>query len=242
MKYNTRFNPTISGASLHFGHLYVAMVNHCEAKRSRGKFIVRLDDTQDVWNFRLGIDNVERFSDVYVEQINQFAPIDLIEKQSEMPDMEEIIGENPFLVARIPPPMWEHDQIPDWIPYRDLIMYPYTPRLTCERVVWDYFEEVNWLIRGEDLVTEYSLYNFFVEALRLPRVMQTFLPRLRSDDGGQLLKLNVSKSLGNYRLDDLLPKLGIGGIYELLCNSCLINPEEGFFVENVKENPMVVSC
>jgi hypothetical protein len=241
MKYNTRFNPTISGDSLHLGHLYVALVNYYEGIRSGGKFIVRLDDTQEKWNHLLGKEAVSRFSDMYIEQLDKFMYIDKVEKQSEMPSIEEIVGDNPFL-EYIPSQMWEYDQIAEWIPYKDLLMYPYTARLTCERVVWDYYEEINWLIRGEDLVTESSFYCFMVDALRLPRMRQTYLPRLKSDDGGQLLKLNVSKSLGNYRLSDLLPKLGVEGIIETLKISCLRNLDHGFIVDNIKSDPMVIQC
>ena len=60
MKYNTRFNPSISGA-LHIGHLYMALVNEMEAHRTGGKFIVRVDDTQDIWNHWIKKDERDKY-------------------------------------------------------------------------------------------------------------------------------------------------------------------------------------
>ena len=67
MKYNTRFNPTVSG-SLHVGHLYMALVNEVEAHRSGGKFYIRVDDTQDCWVVRLGKKQIDKYYLEYREQ------------------------------------------------------------------------------------------------------------------------------------------------------------------------------
>jgi hypothetical protein len=120
------------------------------------------------------------------------------------------------------------------------LMFPYTPNLTFERVVYDYYEKVNWLILGEDLITESSLYNFFIDMLRIPRLRQTYLPKLRQENKEDLLPLNVSKTLGSYRLDKQVSLFGLDGVIDLLEQSCLIDPDKDFYVDNVKWNPTVV--
>ena len=238
MKYNTRFNPTVSGASLHLGHLYLVLVNACEAHRSGGKFIIRIEDTQPDWKLLLGEDKVREYSDKYIQQISEFAVIDGVDKQSEMPSVNSIFGDVPFM-KYVPDRMWYYDQTFEWIPNPDTMMFPYTPYLTFERVVYDYYEKVNWIIRGEDLITEGSLYDFFVDVLRIPRMRQTYLPKLKKESR-DLLALNVSKTLGTYRLDQQIDRMGSHKILQYLKQSCLKNPDEDFYVDNVKCNPTII--
>ena len=76
MKYFTRFAPSPTG-NLHIGNLRTAIFNFIVAKQSRGKFILRLDDTDS-----------ERSNEKYVSQIKydlEWLGIewDHLEKQSE---------------------------------------------------------------------------------------------------------------------------------------------------------------
>jgi len=80
MKYNTRFNPTISGP-LHIGHLYMALVNEAEAHHTGGKFIVRADDTQDYWNHWMKKDQQDKYYEEYQEQLGFFMNVDVWELQ-----------------------------------------------------------------------------------------------------------------------------------------------------------------
>lgn len=239
MKYNTRFNPTVSGASLHCGHLYVALVNANEAHRSGGKFIVRIDDTQSRWNHAIGKKLVDQFAKSYIEQLSKFMTIDKYECQSNLPSIEECLGDNPFL-KYVPSEMWEYDQLPEWVMDKEMQMYPYTARLTMERVAWDFWDGVNWLIRGEDLVSEFALYTFFVDMAKVPRMRHTYLPKLRASDRKELLHLNVSKTMGSYRLEKQIDKFGVDGTIDLLKQSCLIDYDKDFYVDNIKWNPTVV--
>jgi len=79
-----------------------------------------------------------------------------------------------------------YDLVCEWIPDRDMMMYPYTTHFTFEKVVWDYYEGVNWIIRGEDLVTEAAFYHFFADLFGFPWVLQTYLPRLRANNREEL--------------------------------------------------------
>jgi len=239
MKYNTRFNPTVSGASLHCGHLYVALVNANEAHRSGGKFILRIDDTQSYWNHVIGKQLIDQFANTYREQLGKFMIIDKYERQSNLPSIRDVLGDQLF-INLVPPEMWNYDQVPEWTMDKCMTMYPYTAQLTLERVAWDFLDRVNWLIRGEDLVTEFALYCFFVDMLKVPRMRHTYLPKLRAENRAELLHLDVSKTLGSYRLEKQIDRFGVEGTLDLLKRSCLIDYDKDFYVDNIKWNPTVV--
>jgi glutamyl/glutaminyl-tRNA synthetase len=239
MKYNTRLNPTISGSQLHCGHLYLALVNVSEAHRSGGKFIVRIDDTQEYWKHNLGQKLIDQFNDIFHEQLCRFMDIDKWERQSSLPKAEEIIAEH-YLPAFVPKERWLHDQVAEWIQDPEMMMYPYAPRYTLEKVIWDFSEGVNWLIRGEDLVVETSLYDFFVDIIGIPRMRHTYVPRLRAKDREEISVTAISKTFRNYQLQTQIDQFGIDGTLEFLKQSCLVDIDKGFFVENIKWNPTIV--
>jgi hypothetical protein len=236
MKYNCRFNPTISG-NLHCGHLYTALVNAREAHKSNGEFILRIDDTQEYWNKQLGSTLVKQLGNDYIDELSQFMFIDKIEWQSELPCFaytNEVQGLNGWVHH----PSFIHDDVPEWIPDPNTILYPFTAWYTFEKVLWDYVDKVNWLIRGEDLITEFSLYEFFRDALHLPRVRHTYLPRLRTEEQKELA--GVSKTFGSYKLCDQLKLFGVDGTLDYLRQSCLINVDGDFEVANIKCRPTIV--
>ena len=55
---------------------------------------------------------------------------------------------------------------------------PYTSALTAEKVWFDWMDYCDYIIRGVDLITEYALYSYWVDKLRLHHVRHVFLPRL----------------------------------------------------------------
>ncbi|MGY5875149.1 MAG: glutamate--tRNA ligase family protein [Candidatus Thorarchaeota archaeon] len=240
MKYNTRFNPTPSG-ELHLGHLFVAMVNHDEARRSKGTFAVRIDDSNQYWNHTLGKDLTDQYCAEYKQQLSFFLTIDRWERQSLMPTIQEIRGDHP-LFDTLGEESWMNDKICEWIPDSNIHMYPYQPLLTVEKVLWDFYEGINWLIRGEDIVTETALYQHFVDILGLPRMIHTYLPRLRAEGREDLRQggFNLSKTKGNYQLQKQIDYFGVEQTLEQLKQCCLIDPSSNFYVENVKWNPVVV--
>ncbi len=237
MKYNTRFNPTISGP-LHVGHLYMALVNVNEAHRSGGKFTVRVDDSQAYWQHHMGTKLLEQYYLEYHEQLSRFMKVDLWERQSEMPEAEGIIGNNPFLET-IPRQMWQPSPTVEWKATINQTIWQYSPYITLEKVIWDYYEGINLLIRGEDLVTEANLYEYYGITLGLPRVRQIFIPRLTQPNQQDLGWASLSKSAGTYTLEKQLTSFSLEEIIDWLGKSCLIEPKEGFFVDNIKRNPVV---
>jgi len=244
MKHNTRFNPTACG-DLHMGHLYMALVNATEAKRTGGLFSVRIDDTQKYWVHRLGRKLTDQYTDNFREQLSRFMVIDDWRVQSTMPSMREIRGEHE-LFTKFPEQRWVYAKEVDIISDPTMAVYPYTPYFTLEKVVWDFHMGVTHLIRGEDIITESSLYNYFVDVLGFPSVWQVYLPRLRATNREEIGKDDVewartiSKTFRTYRLKPQIDKLGVRGVMDNLKLSCLVDPSGEFIVENIKWNPTVV--
>jgi glutamyl/glutaminyl-tRNA synthetase len=245
MKWNTRFCPTITAPELHVGHLYTALVNEREAHRSGGRFSIRIDDTQLYWISMFG-DQFEVIGNKYISQIEQFMQIDGVSWQSKMPNPASIIGKHQkflydmiFSLAR--PERMVYDLSCEWITDRDLFPYPYAMNFTFEKVVWDFYEGINWMIRGEDLIIETSLYHFFTDLFGFPWVLQSYLPRLKSvKREGLRNTAPVSKKRGNYRLGKQIELFGRDGVIDLLKQSCLIDINGDFYIENIKWNPTIV--
>jgi glutamyl/glutaminyl-tRNA synthetase len=247
----TRLNPTTNG-DLHLGHLYMALVNATEAHNNRGKFILRLDDDQTIWIKRIGARAIEHYSENMVEDLSQFVPIDLITRQSQYTEawaynipitqitrgisMPPIPRE--FVYVESAGVDCLYSDFPEWISDPPINMYPAAPEYTLNHVIQDEYEGINWLIRGADLVDEFSLYAYFRQLIGLLPMRQTYLPRLVKQDGDQLSP--VSKTLGGNSVRELTRIYGVEGVIEILRRSCLINPCQGFVVNNIKPDPRLV--
>ena len=232
MRYNTRFNPTITGA-LHVGHLYMALVNEFEAHRTGGKFYVRVDDTQPHWSFKIGKKRREKYYLEYREQLDLFLSIDGWHRQSQMPKPKDIIGKHPILKRYSK--KFENDVNVEYQERFGRTWQGYSPQNLVEKVIWDFYENTNLLIRGEDLITESHLYSDFIEEIGLPRVRQVYLPYLEGKGTGE----RISKTVGTYGLAKQLDKFGIEEILSRLRESCLIDQEKGFLINNIKRRPIV---
>ena len=244
MKWNTRFNPTACG-DLHMGHLYMALVNATEAHRTGGRFSVRVDDTQPYWVHNLGKNLIDQYASDYCKQLSRFMVIDDWLRQSTLPSMHEIMGETDVL-NQLPRKRWINDKIVEIISDPTMSVYPYDYYLTAEKVIWDFHAGVNYLIRGEDMITESSLYAHFEDMLGIPIINQVYLPRLRANNRNEIglddieLARTLSKTFRTYRLEPQIDKLGILGVLDNLKLSCLKDPSGEFVVENIKWNPTVV--
>jgi len=242
-KYNTRFNPTISGP-LHIGHLYVSLVNATEAHCNNGNFIVRVDDTQEIWAHRFEKKLQDQYYNEYQEQFSHFMKVDVWHRQSQMPSMEEIMGDNP-IIRELPKPTWYGTFTVEWRAHLNQTVWQYSPFLTAEKVIWDFWEGVNLLIRGDDLLTEANLYEYFVDVLGLPRVPHVYVPRLTASTEVEVTKTDIgieeglSKTFGNYRLSTQLDEFSPEEILHRLKQSCLVDPEGEFLVENIKTHPSI---
>ena len=226
--YNTRLNPSVDG-NLHLGHVYMALINESMAHESGGDFVVRFDDTHPI--------RLEKFGKDRTELMRQGQQDDLTWLGIE-PNIwirqSDVIGEvHEYLASKFPVFKDDHACIAPVLLGDDFTpIYPYTPTLTAEKVVMDYFEGVNLLVRGIDLMSEYGLYQYYCEALGLPQPKHIYLPRLKWSHG------DMSKTFGSQTISDLrysgyTPEQ-VRGLVE---TSCLRHPSNGWVLHNLKGLP-----
>lgn len=230
---NTRISPTPNG-ELHIGHYLTALVNEYEAHSSGGQFILSFDDNQEIWNLRQTSSETSRIERETVRTLTKLGlEFDKITSDlSLLPEInryKEALGASALLPMR-PQVMVSHPL--DWANH-NVVMYPYLPYLTMEKVIVDFINGINLLIRGEDLMNEYCLYNYFCDYLRLPIPDHIYISRLKLHNG-----LEISKT-GNFpSLQKMLNKgWTTYGIKDLLRESALINPNGKFEAKNIKADP-----
>lgn len=230
---NTRISPTPNG-DLHIGHYLTALVNEREAHASGGKFYLCFDDDQEIWDLRQSRDDIAR---IEIRTIRAFKKlglkIDTITSNTAMDEeirrYSQRLGANTFMPMQY---AVMANNAPDWVNH-DVIMYPYLPHLTMTKVIADFINCINLVIRGEDLLTEFSLYNYFCEVLRLPIPEHKYIGRLKTHDGKEISKSNHFPSLkemiaAGWTQED---------VESLLEDSALIDPRGGFFARNIKADP-----
>ena len=227
MKIVTRFSPSANG-NLHLGHIYTALVNEHFAHSVGGKFYVRFDDTSP---------NILRMDKVHVQKIMQNQADDLrwlgfsVDEWKRQSDYLPIANDWLNFPEDSPYP-----DTPTYVRYYGTtwVPYPYVPRQIFERVVMDYDWGVTHVIRGEDFTTEYSLYRFFCEKMYISPPKFVYLPRLCSKRG------DISKTAGGYTIAEFRAKgWSVTEIRDLLAQSCLILPTNGWELTNIKRDPMI---
>lgn len=238
----TRFNPTTNGM-LHLGHLYMILLNAETAKNLHRKFVFRFDDNQRYWRDKIGIDKTAEICNSMLEDLDWMGICpDSIVYQSKIEDevfrdLEKMMRTKSAILMG----QYYADEVPATL--KDFQYYPYTPYYTLEKVWMDFTEGVNLLIRGEDLITEFALYEYFVDMLGLPRVAHHYVPRLRAPekDIANVAKISsISKTEGGYKLHQLR-RLGISpkDIRKILSASCLEDESYGFILGNIKDRPIL---
>lgn len=231
---NTRFNPTANGR-LHLGHLYLVLLNYHAARDSGGKFVVRFDDDQKVWLERMGRPTVNGYCSMIRDDLEWMGiEADLYSSEADERERNE---------AWIGGKLNHLEQVEDMCGFLLPQIkncdrpYPYVPYLTAVKVVQDYREGCDMLIRGEDLVSEFSLYCYFCRALGIPIPKFCYVPKLTYR--GKDLS-DISKTQGNHKIDDMR-KAGWRpeDIKTLLVESCLEEPSAGWNYANVKHRPFI---
>ena len=233
MAFVTRFNPTANGP-LHAGHIYMAMMNEAIAHDSGGRFLVRFDDSNP---FHLTPIGRERMDAIVAGQRYDLEwlgiPVDEWSKQSET--VEQIITTiNQSLGAeKLPPEEIAESQLCDLLGREYMQLYPYAPRLTAEKVIWDAQAGVNLLVRGIDLITEFSLYQHFCYRFSVsvpPR--HIYLPRLMGSQG------DIRKSLGGQSIADLRAAgYSSKQVRDKIEKACLRYPPDGWTLRNLNPEP-----
>jgi glutamyl/glutaminyl-tRNA synthetase len=232
MMANTRFCMTANGPA-HLGHLMTILVNYHEAHETGGKFIFRFDDNQRVWKYLLGENAIESYMDLAQVDLDWLGIVpDVWSEQSELlPQAIKLASrlgyEWPdFSFADMPTVEMAGSNIP---------YYPLTESDTIQHVFDDFIEGVTFCLRGEDLLTEACLYQYFVKKYQLPRVRLGYLRRL-DFTGGEV----VSKTAGNFKLcafrdAGIDPQI----LIKRLAIDCLVDPAKGWRFANVKQWPVL---
>jgi glutamyl/glutaminyl-tRNA synthetase len=234
----TRFNPTTNGP-MHLGHVYIALFNEHTAHTNNGKFLVRFEDNQPNWVNIYGGRKGREYAMQCLDTLDWLGiSVDDFAFQS---DMDEQI----FDIARsrhipIPRYVWPYPfplnptRAHDSPPFEG--WYGYTPFYTFCKVICDNIQGVTSLIRGDDLRAEYSLYMYFSEMLGMEQIMHYYMPRLQQYDGSELAKHMGSHPVSEYRKSGASPS----AIIDLLSQSSLKVPADGWYLGNVRKEPKLV--
>jgi glutamyl/glutaminyl-tRNA synthetase len=191
---NCRFNPSASGI-LHLGHAVSILVNEYQAHHTGGKFYVRFDDNSPVC-----LKHGDRLENVVASQQDDIdwigVPVDGYSYQSEeQEEVRQVLTQKGWKFFEDPKDGTH--QLPLAIRMgNDWLAYPYVPQQTAERVISDYMLGVDLIIRGDEFLTEFSLYRFICDLLNVPAPKFVFLPRLQSRYG------DISKTNGGYTLTE----------------------------------------
>ena len=232
-KLTTRFSPTTDGW-LHPGHIYLALVNQAEARRSSGKFILRLDDSQEIWSLRHGPFMAAQISIDTQEDMRRFGiiPDEIVSQVAGMEEMNKMLhqlngGDFPYHDL-----IWS-DNSPDVVG-DDIAYCAYNPHMIAEKVVFDFLEGITLLIRGEDLITEFSLYSHLCNQWRIPQPRHVYLPRLMTTSG------EMRKSEGGLSIRELLSAgYSTDDIMAALREACLLDKTRGWYIDNIKAQPVL---
>jgi len=230
----TRWNPTTNGA-IHLGHIYCLLVNERFAHESGGKFYIRFDDTDQAVTIEM--EHPERTVEIEKRQREDVEwlgiPVDGWQTQSDILDdvhkeMKKYINKYTMFPDPYPHIMPISIRMgTTWIPY------PYTPFQTAERVIMDHMLGITHVIRGEDFLTEYSLYRYFCDVFERPHPKFICLPRLTDKYGRDVSKTNGGYTITEFRNNGYTS----GYIKRMLELACLNWPNNGWGLHNLKQNP-----
>jgi len=240
VKYNTRFNPTTNG-DLHLGHVYTALFNERVAHSSGGKFYVRFEDNQSDTLANFDIDQIHAFYHRQVRALEWLGfKVDDYIRQSEMElELKKFVAHHGYWIPEYKYPF----SIPlnpvmgDYNP-KEGEWFPYVPYMTYCKVIYDELHGINLLIRGDDLRSEFSLYQHFRKQMGLPEIAHYYLPRVYGSNDEIVSKFYGARTILEYKKADWQPST----IIELLERSVLKEPSEGWHLANVKRYPRLVEA
>ncbi len=248
---NTRFNPTANG-SLHIGHIYMALLNEAMAHNSGGEFHIRFDDnTPHMMRHYIrqipGKDyaTTERALVQLNDLIWMGIEIDSVSYQSEQEEkMNKFLANSPFRMVI--------DNVGYGYNSRSVIAgrsddfgsSPLSTRHTVEKVVLDYWDGSDVLIRGLEWVAEHHLYMYFCALFGFRFPLCHYVPRLLTAIGisGDRTVGDISKTIGNWSVQEL-HKIGASPVQIRgeLRESCLIDSEGPWNINNLKYQPRLIS-
>lgn len=240
---NTRVSVTVNGP-IHIGHAYTILLNEQLAHNSGGLFHVRFDDAQPYWIQRLGADAMRDLTDGLVRDL-EWLGIRADSFTSERDNEWRVRGWTRAICCSRGRDFPQMTGVPaadyEMATYRlttepAKAIYPYVPWLTAAKVCWDHSQQITHVVRGDELLSEASLYAFICQSCGWPIPEQIFIPRLKTAGGGELS--DISKTVGNWKLCDLREAgWSPDRVRAVLAVSCLKHPCDGWTVENLKEQP-----
>ena len=235
MKYITRFNPTANG-ELHLGHVYIALFNEHMARSTGGKFYVRFEDNQvdTLYNWtRHQINGFRTSQHETMEWLGIEADGYLSQSGAEQ-EVKEFIAHHGWYIPeyRWPYSIPLNPVLGDYDPERGE-WFPYAPHITFHKVIYDELSGINVLIRGDDLRSEFALYQNYRKWFRLADIPHYYMPRLYGPDGEIISKLQGARSVNDY----MDAGWSAADVIDLLAQSALKEPSEGWHIHNVRRYP-----
>lgn len=237
MPSRTRLNPTANGP-LHVGHAYMALVNQAEAHFTGGLFTLRIEDNQDFWVWKVGVDATRLYCEGIVRDLEWLGIVpDRITLQSQTQAQVQEAVRFALRGRWFDPEHKFSFYAPEVHGMYDTVFYPYAPWLTIDKVMEDALDSINVLIRGVDLLAENAFYEHCCDLLGIGRPRMVYMPRLMMRGGGQLSPLSKTEGTGkiaSYRGKGYKP----GDVMELLRQACLVDPGGSWLIQNVKDKPL----
>ena len=240
---NTRFNPGTTG-SLHIGHIYMSLLNEHMAHSSGGKFHVRFAD-DPVWfgGNPCSPDEAAEHARLQLDDLDWMGiKVDSISYQSELEQEMLLFLANSNFRMVIDKSRYAYyaGSQPTVLLKPEIPWTPLNVQHTIEKVVYDYWEDSDVLIRGLEWLPEQWLYMYFCSVLGFPFPKCYYVFRLYAIDekGSRYPPKDISKTIGNWRLRDLRDA-GITReeILHILQESCLLDPEGAWSLDNIKGLP-----
>jgi glutamyl/glutaminyl-tRNA synthetase len=236
----TRFNPTANG-ELHLGHLYVILFNEHVARASGGRFLVRFEENTIDSLYTISAAQMGRYCDSQREIIQWLGiQVDGYRRQSALElQLKEFVAHHGWYIPafRWPFSIPINAALGDYNP-EEGEWYPYAPYLTFCKVIYDALTGVNVLVRGDDLRSEFALYQYFRAEFGLEEVDHYFLPRLYGPNDEIISKFHGAQPLTAYRKAGWTP----ADIIEALARSALKEPARGWRLDNVKARPRLIEA
>jgi glutamyl/glutaminyl-tRNA synthetase len=207
----------------------MALINEALALDNGGCFHVRFDDTD---SYQIRMVGKERMALIRQEQRGQLEWLGLC-AASYTSQLDTLAEVHDWLDKRIAL-MLNEDPVakPEVIGDDYMPMFPLAPMSTAEKVVWDHIQGVNLLVRGVDLLSEYSLYQYFCRLLNVPQPKHVYLPRLKWSRG-DMSKSFGAASIGELRADGYTPQ----AVRDIVAEAALRHPPNGWTLQNLRGAP-----
>lgn len=240
---NTRFNPGTTG-SLHIGHIYMSLLNEYAAHSSGGKFHIRFAD-EPVWfgGSPCSPEEATEHAHLQLDELDWMGiEVDSISYHSDLEQKMLLFLANSNFRMVIDKSRYAYyaGSQPTVLLKPRIQGMALNIQHTIEKVVYDYWEGSDVLIRGLEWLQEQWLYMYLCSVLGFPFPKCYYISRLFAigDEGSFLPPVDISKTVGNWRIKDLRD----AGVtreetLHILRESCLLDQTGEWSLDNVKDQP-----